>query len=923
MTHTPHIRRHLISFLIFICTTALSSNVRTISTTEGLSNNAVFALHQDHLGHIWIGTSDGLNIWNGHTLENYDPKDGQNFFAGNTIRDMFPDGDKGLWIKTYYGIAHIDITTRKITYHDELPISNMMTCSENGIVYLVDRNNSLHYFNKNTGFISKCDLEFISKDENIKLMHCYGRDSLYCFTNRNIYLMTISVDERKKKHDCLLKKKYDADIEFVSSTPNGSNCHFISNKTKDIYTFDMEDGEINCYAPIGKYFPKDERVRAILPYNNGVYVGLSVSGVWFITPDNKIATTTPINTGVFTLLKDNRQNIVWAGTDGSGLMNLHIDDLIFEEISYSKLPVPVKMPVRSILLDKKGKLWCGTKGDGIFTISDFAPFMQLNEQNVKKITTSNSSLVNNNVYSISEGGDGKGIWIGTDGSGINWYSYSTNTISIVPGSTTIRHIHVIYEQNNNTLWIGTHGDGVFRCAFTRTSNGTPIITAIEKFHFPDNFVEGERIFSIYAPDEHTIWFGSRGSGAAHLDTRNGIVHIHNFSTDKGRSSNDIFGIASTDKVHFASGCGLISYDYYEDTYTIADEIPHRSIHGILSEENGNLWMSTNYGLICLKEDNRRVVIYGHHSGLNILEYSDGACFKDNTDGTLFFGGINGVTTIRDNRQTDQNSTEYIPTIDFTHHISNNIHTPLCGNNLKIPYSNTTFGIRFSVVDNINYQDYVFYYRIIGFNNEWKSNLNSDIIHLPTLPPGKYTLEVRYHNNSNSYTSESQKLHITIVPPIYATWWAKTLYILTAMIIAGYFVKRLRKKYQSLKEELRRSKELNEIEPLFLANMLHIINENLDNPDLSVTFLADRLCISSRGLHRKFENTPNLKPQKLIREARMKAAAEMLSSSETLIDEIMVKVGYDNRGTFYKNFKEIYGLTPKEYRKQAQKRLKES
>ena len=56
---------------------------------------------------------------------------------------------------------------------------------------------------------------------------------------------------------------------------------------------------------------------------------------------------------------------------------------------------------------------------------------------------------------------------------------------------------------------------------------------------------------------------------------------------------------------------------------------------------------------------------------------------------------------------------------------------------------------------------------------------------------------------------------------------------------------------------------------------------------------------------------------------MKAAAEMLSSSETLIDEIMVKVGYDNRGTFYKNFKEIYGLTPKEYRKQAQKRLKES
>ena len=99
----------------------------------------------------------------------------------------------------------------------------------------------------------------------------------------------------------------------------------------------------------------------------------------------------------------------------------------------------------------------------------------------------------------------------------------------------------------------------------------------------------------------------------------------------------------------------------------------------------------------------------------------------------------------------------------------------------------------------------------------------------------------------------------------------------------------------------------------IANMEHIINDNLDNPELSVAFIADKMCISKQSLYRKLENAPDLKPQKLIREARMKAAAEMMKTSKLTIDEIMYKVGYDNRSTFYKNFKEHYGVTPKEYR----------
>ena len=54
--------------LTLICSLAPGNNIRHISTYEGLSNNSVFSLHQDSLGHLWIGTTDGLNIWDGHSL---------------------------------------------------------------------------------------------------------------------------------------------------------------------------------------------------------------------------------------------------------------------------------------------------------------------------------------------------------------------------------------------------------------------------------------------------------------------------------------------------------------------------------------------------------------------------------------------------------------------------------------------------------------------------------------------------------------------------------------------------------------------------------------------------------------------------------------------------------------------------------------
>lgn len=71
------------------------------------------------------------------------------------------------------------------------------------------------------------------------------------------------------------------------------------------------------------------------------------------------------------------------------------------------------------------------------------------------------------------------------------------------------------------------------------------------------------------------------------------------------------------------------------------------------------------------------------------------------------------------------------------------------------------------------------------------------------------------------------------------------------------------------------------------------------------------------MYRKLENinTPNL--NQVIIDTRLKQAVKYLTKSKMTIDEILYKVGYENRSTFYRNFKNSYGMTPRKYREQIQ------
>lgn len=105
---------------------------------------------------------------------------------------------------------------------------------------------------------------------------------------------------------------------------------------------------------------------------------------------------------------------------------------------------------------------------------------------------------------------------------------------------------------------------------------------------------------------------------------------------------------------------------------------------------------------------------------------------------------------------------------------------------------------------------------------------------------------------------------------------------------------------------------NSMDDKFLTRMNEIIEENFSNPELSVDFLAEQLCISRSGLFAKIKTLANITPNELIQVVRLKKAAALLSENKYRINEICYMVGFNNPSYFSKCFQKQFGMKPGEF-----------
>lgn len=811
-------------------------SLRQFSNKNGLSNSAILSLYQDHQGVIWIGSCDGLNIFDGTNIHVYNPANPTKAsLSGNLINDIMETEKEVLWIQTNYGLDRLDTKHQTSKSFTEFKDKNYMAKSRDNDLFIVKDDGYIYYYQPEKQLFQKLEvpqiafghvLSTIIDENNILWIFTSDNDTRSYQINKNKEGITLTPNNLFKHPEQLLWAFAEEDLVY-----------FID-KTYSLYEYDFGNQQQYFIADLKAEVETRGEISSIIKQQNDYYIGFKSSGLIVLKymSDQKIKyqmQDTEIHSGIFCLMKDKYQDIVWIGTDGQGVY-MYFNDAF--SITNTLLDTPVYQinnPVRTVYYDEEQTLWIGTKGGGILRIRNYSPETNA-AVSFDRISISNSTLTDNTVYCFAPGSANR-LWIGTE-NGLNYYSYQNKQLkafTVIADGKKVKYVHSINELNDTTLWVSTVGEGIVKVILDKAGS-SPSVKSATRIVLDDGRMASNYFFTSFQENDSILWFGNRGYGAYRLNVETEQLTPYRFdNVVNSQTANDIFAIYKNEKGYWlGTSSGLLhfneDYSHYHDR---ADLFSNNTVHGILEDQQNNLWISTNQGLVRFNPKTNTGQTYDRENGLEVTEFSDGAFYKDLRTETLFFGGTNGFVTVKPNAYI---MADYMPQINLKglsifgkeYNIHDFLHDKKGKKILQLDYSQNFFCIDFMAIDYINGNNYSYSYKLDEVSSQWIESGTSASAIFSNLAPGQYTLLVKYKNNMNGKECEPQKLLIQITPPWYLSNWAYILYfILIALfcILAVYrIVHQYRRKQHRMIEKLNREKkeEVYESKLRFFTNITH-------------------------------------------------------------------------------------------------------
>lgn len=811
-------------------------SLRQFSNKNGLSNSAILSLYQDHQGVIWIGSCDGLNIFDGTNIHVYNPVNPTKApLSGNLINDIMETEKDVLWIQTNYGLDRLDTKLQTSKSFTEFKDKNYMAKSRDNDLFIVKDDGYIYYYQPEKQLFQKLEVPQIAFGHVLSTI-IDKNNILWVFTSNN--------DTRSYQ---IIKNK-----EEIALTPNNLFKHseqllwafteedlvYFIDKTYSLYEYDFGNQQQYFIADLKAEVETRGEVSSIIKQQNDYYIGFKSSGLIVLKymSNQKIKyqmQDTEIHSGIFCLMKDKYQDIVWIGTDGQGVY-MYFNDAFSVTNTLLDTPVyQINNPVRTVYYDEEQTLWIGTKGGGILRIRNYSPETNA-AVSFDRISISNSTLTDNTVYCFAPGSANR-LWIGTE-NGLNYYSYQNKQLkafTVIADGKKVKYVHSINELNDTTLRVSTVGEGIVKVILDKAGS-SPSVKSATRIVLDDGRMASNYFFTSFQENDSILWFGNRGYGAYRLNVETEQLTPYRFdNVVNSQTANDIFAIYKNEKGYWlGTSSGLLhfneDYSHYHDR---ADLFSNNTVHGILEDQQNNLWISTNQGLVRFNPKTNTGQTYDRENGLEVTEFSDGAFYKDSRTETLFFGGTNGFVTVKPNAYI---MADYMPQINLKglsifgkeYNIHDFLHDKKGKKILQLDYSRNFFCIDFMAIDYINGNNYSYSYKLDEVSSQWIESGTSASAIFSNLAPGQYTLLVKYKNNMNGKECEPQKLLIQITPPWYLSNWAYILYfILIALfcILAVYrIVHQYRRKQHRMIEKLNREKkeEVYESKLRFFTNITH-------------------------------------------------------------------------------------------------------
>ncbi len=819
----------------FLCNTSILKSqeikVKYLGIENGLSNNVITAIFQDHNGFMWFGTYDGLNRYDGYNFKVFRNVIGDSTsINSNAVNTIAEDANSRLWVGgqkevSVYNPVTQSFSTPRYLMHDGTLKQNI---KDNVVAIKIMNGTSVLIGTQHNGlFYFKDDLVA----NQVPLMIDGKKITDY-------YATAIEYDELKKK-------------AYV----------FIENRGLFIY-------DVQKHIFLLKNSTIKSASCLMTDKHSGLWVGC-IDGLYYYndTSNNYAKSVIPFKVPVVNMCYD-KKGTLWIASDGAGVWLLDAGKsqaYSLTSLNKSGNAIINSNAVYALYIDKEERKWIGTLRGGVNVIE---PPVNLFKTVIYAPGSGNSS-VQNFILSFCEDAN-KNIWIGTDGAGLRFWNRSNNTYQNFsndpgnPASISSNFITGIVNDHKNDIWISSWRGGIDR-----------YIHKTQSFqHYncykPGTKITDKNVWFLFEDSKQRLWAGAvRNGGLYQLGNKGqfesfdslpelqcmaedaaGNLWAGNYSSliriDTVTKQHRYFDIGYTvrcihedAKKNFWVGtqeAGLLLFNRLNGTfkrYTTSDGLPSNTILRMLEDKEGNLWLSTYNGLSKFNVQQKTFLNFSQADGLQSNQFSYNAALAL-SDGEFLFGGIKGFNIFYPDSTKGSTQTQQI----FLSFLKIN-NTPIeqkpayvtetsLGEikHVVIPYNEASLSLEFLGLDYSNASDLNYAYSLLGWDKGWNFINDAHTANYSRLQEGDYIFEVKISSSGTKWGAPQSLLYITILPPWYRTWWAYALYFLLAAIIiylySIYKNRQTQMKYevQLAHLETQKEKELNEKKIAFFTNVSH-------------------------------------------------------------------------------------------------------
>lgn len=687
--------------------------------------------------------------------------------------------------------------------------------------------------------------------------------------------------------------------------------------------------------------------------------------VWLFTAsgDTYYATASDPTHPVRYTGSDMKVNISNTIADGQGgywfIHQNHVYRLTFESPHYRRLPLHQPDQVRCVVSDGHGRMLVGSRYDESVTVFTTDATRQGWLGRDGRIHTEWTPF-GRALYCGLVTTDGT-LWLGTKRHGLLRLrqrpggGYEVSEYNKENGITD-NEIYDLTEDSYHRLWIATHKGGL--CCIEDCRAATPT------FATPDNGLPGwptDRNNSLRAllvtPGNQLLVGTFNGLFVADISSRqlDKITfrqHQREPLRKESLSSSSISDmlITKNGRILLATSEGGINQLLTKDVmasrldfkhYNRSTGFPADIIHAIVEYDN-TLWAVAPDQLLELQHNTT------DQPNINTFLMRERPRFAscrpaEIGHGKWVFGTDNGAMLIDLNELKDS---PFVPPLVITGISKENSpvdHSTVWNDTIVLSSEERDLTVWFAALDYQDTEPVAYAYRM-GNSKQWTYIGQNHSITLAQMLPGQYQMTIRSTNSNGTWCDNERTLTIIVTPTFWETPWVKLLMLAVITLIVAIiaytllYIRRIKRNqhetmeaYLALLEQsetrsqttLDDSSQKSSEEPqeadipsdddLLMKHVVAYMEDNLENSDITIDDIAQAVAVSRTSLHRKMKQMMGTSPMEFLREARIRKAAKLLTTSGKNVSEIAYRCGFSDPKYFSKCFKTTFGQTPTEYK----------